>query len=70
MSNAELNGAVNAAPAAETSAGLDFIRQIVVDDLQAGRHNAIVTRFPPEPNGYLHVGHLKAICLLFVCSKI
>ena len=51
MSNAELNGAANA-PAAETSAGLDFIRQIVVDDLQAGRHNAIVTRFPPEPNGY------------------
>ena len=69
MSNAELNGAVNAAPAAETSAGLDFIRQIVVDDLQAGRHNAIVTRFPPEPNGYLHVGHLKAICLDFGVAR-
>lgn len=43
----------------------DFIRQIVRDDLASGRHHAIRTRFPPEPNGYLHIGHAKAICLDF-----
>src|SRR5688572_21585950 len=43
----------------------DFIRQIVREDLAAGRHAAIRTRFPPEPNGYLHIGHAKAICLDF-----
>lgn len=43
----------------------DFIRQIVRQDLAAGRHQAIRTRFPPEPNGYLHIGHAKAICLDF-----
>ncbi|MDQ3206897.1 MAG: glutamine--tRNA ligase/YqeY domain fusion protein [Pseudomonadota bacterium] len=43
----------------------DFIRQIVRDDLASGRHDRIKTRFPPEPNGYLHIGHAKAICLDF-----
>jgi len=43
----------------------DFIRQIVREDLAQGRHAAIRTRFPPEPNGYLHIGHAKAICLDF-----
>ena len=44
---------------------VDFIREIVRDDIKAGRHDHIVTRFPPEPNGYLHIGHAKAICLDF-----
>jgi len=43
----------------------DFIRQIIQDDLDSGKHTAIVTRFPPEPNGYLHVGHVMSICLNF-----
>lgn len=43
----------------------DFIRTIIRDDLASGKHDSILTRFPPEPNGYLHIGHVKSICLNF-----
>ncbi len=49
----------------EKKESLNFIEQIVADDLENGKHSNIITRFPPEPNGYLHVGHTKAICINF-----
>ncbi|KAB2890709.1 MAG: glutamine--tRNA ligase/YqeY domain fusion protein [Desulfobulbaceae bacterium] len=44
---------------------VDFIRQIIAEDLKSGKHRTTITRFPPEPNGFLHIGHAKSICLNF-----
>src|SRR4026207_1236637 len=51
----------SAAPAAP----VDFIRAIIEDDLASGQHSRVAPRVPPEPHGYLHIGHAKAICLKF-----
>ncbi|MCU0303221.1 MAG: glutamine--tRNA ligase/YqeY domain fusion protein [Thermoanaerobaculales bacterium] len=50
-------------------AASDFIREIVRADLASGKHQSVVTRFPPEPNGYLHLGHSKSICLNFGLAR-
>lgn len=47
----------------------DFLRQIIDEDLKTGKYSSIITRFPPEPNGYLHIGHAKSICINFGIAK-
>ena len=53
----------------EEEKSLNFLEEIVEADLKSGKYTSILTRFPPEPNGYLHIGHSKSICINFGLAK-
>jgi len=61
---------INEIKNSEEKSSVNFIRAIIDADLASGKHKEIQTRFPPEPNGYLHIGHAKSICLNFGLAKI
>ncbi|MDR3350897.1 MAG: glutamine--tRNA ligase/YqeY domain fusion protein [Prevotellaceae bacterium] len=72
MDNTDLTtgrGTATSAESGEAPRVLNFLEEIIEADLAAGKHQSILTRFPPEPNGYLHVGHAKSICLNFGLAK-
>ena len=60
---------INTADTNHETMTTDFIREKIRDDIDAGKHTVIATRFPPEPNGYLHLGHALSICLNFSIAE-